>query len=442
MESKQKKKLLGVIYLVVALYALHNFAVYFIFSDFLDLYFSKVTLSVIFAGGALLAIIISNFLGEIIRKLTNYKTLLLVSVTQFIIVLTLALANYINLYTLAFFAVFYLSFSTLIWVSINIFIEQFSDDVNTGSIRGTILTIYNFLSIITPFLSASIFSYVGYAGSFILSGLALFPLMYIVAKSFRQVKEPNYEKKNLVGGIKTVAKNKNMRGVVASSFAVNSFFAVINIYLILYLTETLGIPTTVFVGIITPITLIPFIIIPYRLGKYSDSIFGEKRLMILGVTVFSLILISIYVFNINSSNPIIWIILIFIARFAASMAETENYAYFYRKVDGKDTGMIALFQNMFNFGFLFVSLAGAFLLRSFSGNLTLIFFVVGSVSLLSLFFVSKISNREVQQEKIDEIKKDVRKKIRKEEIRKETVAEKEWQKKAEREKNKKVEIWA
>ncbi|MEA4910533.1 hypothetical protein SDC9_07987 [bioreactor metagenome] len=442
MESKQKKRLLGVIYLVVALYALHNFSVYFIFSDFLDQYFSKVTLSIIFAGGAFLAIVISNFLGKIIRKFTNFRTLLLVSITQFIIVLTLSLANYINLYSLAIFAVLYLTFSTLIWVSINIFIEQFSEDENTGSIRGTILTIYNFLSITTPFLSASIFNYIGYTGSFILSGLALLPLTYIVATSFKQVKEPKYETKNLVDGIKTVAKNKNMSGVIASSFALNSFYAVVNIYLILYLTETLGMSTTIFVGIITPITLIPFIIIPYRLGKYSDSIFGEKKLMLFGISLLSIILVSIFVFNISTNNPIIWIILLFLARFGASVAETENYAYFYRKVDGKDTGMIALFQNMFNVGFLFVSVSGAVLLKIFNGNLTSIFFVVGIFGFLSLFLISKISNQEMQKEKIEEKKKTVNKKIHYEEIKKENKAEKEWQEQVEEERKKKVEIWA
>ena len=142
MEAKQKKKLLGVIYLIVALYALHNFAIYFFFSDFLDQYFSKITLSIVYAAGAFLAIFISNYLGEIIRKFSNYKTLITVSIAQFLVVIALSLANYINLYTLIIFAVFYLTFSTLIWVSINIFVEQFSDNESTGSIRGAILTIY------------------------------------------------------------------------------------------------------------------------------------------------------------------------------------------------------------------------------------------------------------------------------------------------------------
>ncbi len=442
MESKQKKRLLGVVYLLVALYALHNFAVYFIFSEFLDQYFSKVVLSIIYAGGALLAITISNFMGDILRKFTNYKTLIMVSITQLVIVLTLALSNYINLYTLAIFAIFYLTFATLIWVSINIFIETFSVDESTGSIRGAVLTIYNFLSIVTPFVSASIFNYVGYSGTFILAGLALIPLIYITSIYLKEIQEPKYAKKNLIGGFKSVLKNKNMRGVIASSFALNSFYAVINIYLILYLTETLGISTTIFVGIITPITLIPFIIIPYRLGKYSDTIFGEKKIMILGITTLSIILVSIHIFKIVTPNPIIWIILLFIARFGAAVAETENYAYFYRKVDGGDAGMIALFQNMFNVGFLFVSLAGAFLLRMFTSNLTLIFFVVGLFGFFSLYFISKISKDEMKNEKIEEVKKKVNRELKMEEIKKINKAEKEWQEKVEKEKQKELEIWA
>lgn len=441
MEAKQKRKLLGVVYLIMALYALYHFSIYFIFSDFLDQYFSKVVLSIIYAGGSLLAIILSNFLGGIIRKFTNYKTLFSISATQFIITLILASANYINFYTLAIFAIFYLAFTTLISVSINIFIEQFSDNVNTGSIRGTVLTIYNFLSIVAPFISANIFKYVGYSGSFIFAGLTLLPLNYIVATSFKQVIEPKYENKNLFGGIKIVAKDKNMRGVITSSFALNSFYAVISIYLILYLVENLNMSAPVFVGLITPITLIPFIIVPYQLGKYSDSIFGEKKLIIFGITILSLILIIIHLFKITTVNPIIWIILLFVARFGAAVAETENYAFFYRKIDGKDAGMIALFQNMFNVGFLFVSLLGAFIFK-ISTNNTIIFFIVGAIGLLSLIPISKINNLEMQKEKLDEIKKDVNKKIKKEETEKEKASEKEWKEKKEEEKQKEVEIWA
>lgn len=404
MSEKRKKDLLVIIYFIVALYAFHNFLSYFTFSNFLDLHFSKVSLSIIFASGALLAIVFSNLLGNLVRKFTNYKLLSFILIGQFLATTALALSNSLNIYLIAIFAVLYLVQNTLLWVSINIFIEELSDNENTGSIRGAILTIYNFQSIIAPFLAAHFLGLISYTGVFVISAVTLLPLFYLNKKFFKEIKEPEYKYVNLIQSFAGIRKDKNMRGVIASSFALNSFFAVVNIYLILYLVEVINIPTSVFVGIITPISLLPFIIVPYQLGKYSDQIFGSKKLMISGIFLASIVLIAIYVFNINSSNILLWIILLFVSRFGATFAETENYAYFYRKVDSDNTGLIALFQNMFNVGFLAVSILGAILLKFFNAELPLIFFIIGLIGLVSIFIIIEIEDRKPELKKV-EIKK-------------------------------------
>jgi hypothetical protein len=57
MDAGMKKRLLSVAYIATIFYALHYFLLYFIFSDFLNQYFNSVTLSLIFAGSALISII-------------------------------------------------------------------------------------------------------------------------------------------------------------------------------------------------------------------------------------------------------------------------------------------------------------------------------------------------------------------------------------------------
>lgn len=394
-----KKRLLSVAYIATVFFALHYFLLYFIFSDFLNQYFSSVTLSLIFAGSALTSIVISNFFGDILKKFTNYKSLMLILILQFFATISLVFVQSFNVYVIALLSILHITLVTMIWVSINIFIEEFSDHKNIGAIRGTILTLYNFGAIVAPFVSAQFFNLIGYAGIFVLSGLTLLPLMYMTHKFFDHVIEPKYKHINLFKSFKVIQKNKNIRGVIASSFVLNSFYAVVNIYLILYLTQNLGIPILLYLGIITPISIIPFILIPYELGKYSDEIFGEKKAMLFGIFLLSLMLISIYVFDITTTNILVWMLILFIARLGATVTETENYAYFYKEVDGSSAGLIALFQNMNHVGFLFISVMGALLIKFFNIKLTFMFLLVGLLGFLSIFIIVKIHDTEVKRRK-------------------------------------------
>jgi MFS family permease len=305
-----------------------------------------------------------------------------------------------------------------------VFVEEFSDHESIGSIRGTMLTIYNFGAIASPFISAQIFNLVGYSGLFVLSALALLPLIFITKRFFSNIKEPKYKHINLGSSLRTVFRDKNIRGVIASSFILNSFYAAINVYLALYLLNTIGIPPSLYLGLIVPITVIPFILIPYELGKYSDELFGEKTAMMIGIFILSITLLSIPIFNITTNNIFIWITILFIGRIGATITETENYAYFYKKIDGRSAGLIALFQNMVNIAFIFVTIVGAVLINIFNINLPIIFLIVGILGLLSIFIIIKIRDTEIKRRHALE---NANKIIKKEEEVKEAIAEAEWE---------------
>lgn len=429
MDEIQKKKLLTIVYLSTTFYAAHNFITYFIFSDYLNQYFNKLSLSLIFVLAASSSILISNFFGDFLKRYTNYKTLISVILIQIISTVFLIFSKYLNIYLLGLLAAMHIVLSTLIWVSINIFTEEFSDHENVGSIRGTVLTLYNLQAIIAPFIAAQFFSIIGYAGIFILSATTLIPLLFITKKFFSHIKEPKYKHINLISSFKMVYKNRDIRGVIASSFALNSFYGAVNIYLILYLTKIINIPTILYIGVITPISVLPFILIPYKLGKYSDEIFGEKKAMLFGIFLMSSVLVSIYLFNINNPSIFIWVIVLFTARMGATIAETENYAYFYKKIDGRSAGLIALFQNMQNIGFLFASILGAILIGYYNLNITLIFLIVGIIGFASIFIIQKIHDTEIKRRITIEENKIAEEEIEKEEEVKEKEAEIDWRSK-------------
>lgn len=434
MTEEFKKRLLSIAYIATAFYALHDFSLYFVLSNFLSQYFSRVGLSIIFALSALASIFAANIFGKILRKYSNKKTLLFALLVQLAVTTVLAFSGHINVYGIAILTILRISILTLIWTSINVFIGEFSEHENVGSIRGTILTIYNLGAISTPFISAGIFNLFGYSSLFIISALSLLPIIYLTNRFFSHVKEPKYKRIGLREGVKTVFRNKDLRGVIASSFVLNSFYAVANIYLVLYLTQTIGIPLVLYLGLLVPITIIPFILIPYELGKYSDEIFGEKRAMMVGIFIMSIMLACIYVFDIKTQNIFVWITILFLARLGATITETENYAYFYKKVDGRNAGLISLFQNMVNVSFLFVSALGALLIDIFNIKLSFMFLIISLLGLFAILIIRKITDTEIKRRKIEEEKNKVREELTKEEKKKELEAEKEW-------KNKKEQIW-
>lgn len=256
------------------------------------------------------------------------------------------------------------------------------------------MSIYNLVAIAIPFLTAQVFNLFNYTSLFVISSLALIPIFYLNKKFFKEIKEPKYRHVGTRKSLIEVFNNKDIRGIISSSFILNCFYAAVNIYLVLYLTENIGIPLILYLEIILPISMIPFILIPYNLGKYSDQIFGVKRAIIFGISLMSIILISIYIFNIQTKNIFVWIALIFIARLGATITETENYAYFYRKVSSRSTSLIALFQNMSNISYLLISLSGAILIKYFNIKLTFLFLLVGIMGLLNIFIIIKMKNNK------------------------------------------------
>lgn len=399
MKGDKVRSLLSVSYVAIMFFALHYFSLYYVLSNYLNKYFNESTLSAVFAIGSFLCIVVANYLGRFLKKYSNSKTLAVSLIIQFFITILLAFSDKLSLPILILaFLIQYVLF-TLIFVCISIFIEMFSKDENTGTIRGTVLTIQNFGAILAPFVTSQIFNLVGYAGLFIISAIAVLPLLYLVKKYYSQVKEPNYGSTGIFTSLNVIGWNKNIRGVLASSFILNSFYVIANVYLALYLVNVLKIPLFIYLEIVVPISIIPFILVPYKLGKYSDEIFGEKIPIIIGIIIMSIILISIYVFNITTTNVLVWIILIFVARIGATVNETSNYTYFYKSVDSKNVGLISLFQNISNISFVIITGLGAVLISIFKIDIKLLFLIVGVLGLLSLFIIVKMQDKETILEK-------------------------------------------
>jgi MFS family permease len=392
-----RKKSLLATYIMTIFFALHYTVPYFILSKFLSVYFDTGYISLIFIFSGATSIMMGNYLGYFLKRYKDYKTLLSLCLAQVIVTTLIPFLGSISLLSLIIAFAAHVVLAGMIWSCISIFLEEFSPTDNVGAIRGLSLTIFNFGAVISPFLAANVFNAFDYFGIFILSALSLLPIIFFAREYLSHIKEPSFKHKSLFKALKKIKGNPDLKGVFISSFMLNAFYAVTNVYLVLYILNTVHISTALYLGVITPIFLLPFILIPFELGKISDEYFGEKRFMIFGILIFSLVLMSIYLFDVKTDNIFIWAIILFISRVGATMNETENYTYFYKKINAENADLIAIFHNMVNISLIAISILGFTLVDLFGLTIPTLLFVVGLLGLASIFKILQIHDTEAKR---------------------------------------------
>jgi len=390
MNQNHRKESLIATYIIIIFVALHQFIPHFILSKFLSNYFETMYVSIIFIIIGITSVLTANYFSWLLKKYSNYKTLLTLCLMQILITFILPFVGNINLFLFSIIFISHVVFTSLIWSCVSIFLDEFSPTNKTGVVRGLSLAIYNFGLIISPFLAAKLFTNYDYFGIFIMSSLMILPIIFLSHKYLRMIKEPNYKHKSLWMAIKQINGNKDLHGVFISYGILCSFYAIMNIYFVLYLINEIRIPVNTYLGVITPIFSLPFILFPYEIGKLSDEVLGEKKLMIFGMSMVSIVLLSIYFFNINTSSVLIWATILFVSRIGAAINEIENYTYFYKKINPENSDLIYLFENMKYIALIFVSTLGLIVIDLFKFPIPTLLLIMGLLSFLSIFKISQI----------------------------------------------------
>jgi len=166
---------------------------------------------------------------------------------------------------------------------------------------------------------------------------------------------------------------------------------------------------TILLGILVPISILPYILTPYLLGRYADEYIGEKRPMIIGLAIMMIMLFSIALFKIDSPNIFLWLTVLIILRIGATVNETMNYAYFYKKISYSQAGLMVFFQNLANLGPLIITALGLVLIDTLHINLTYFFLLGGFLTFLTIFPVLKITDTEPETKKLAFLKNNLEK---------------------------------
>ncbi len=383
--NPEKKKLLVVGFVVTLLYSLHLAIPLYINSTLLAKYFPKENINLIYILSGIFSLIFAIYISKFIKKYHNYNTTLAIMLADFVFTLLLGFSQ--NIYVIAFsFIIISISISAL-YITLNLFIEEFSEHEQEGVVRGIFLTLLNTGILLSPLIAASALINIGFSGVYTVSALMLIPMSILIRHYYKNVTEPKYKNISFKKGIVETLRSKNIFGVMSAMFALECFYLTLVIYLPLYLLQNTTLSMQVYLGVILPFVLIPFVILPYQMGMLADKKTGEKEFLLLGLGMISLCLASIPF--VNSNSIFIWGGILFVSRVGAAILETMIFTYFFKKTQKSDAGLVVLFGNMRTIATIAVPVLGAVLLY-LTGKIDYIFIVVALFIAYTIIPASKI----------------------------------------------------
>ena len=382
MEINHNRKL---IYIVGFLLSIPIALSSYINSTFLEGYVGKYNVGILYVISSIITILGLLKMPKILTRFGNRITTLISG--SFLLLSFVMLAYGKSVLVLVPGFVMYFVFINLIFLSLDIFVEDFSKDNNVGSLRGLYLVVVNFAWVIGEFLSGPIMKNGSFPDiyTFGVGFVAVTLVLFILF--LRDFKDPLYVKEPIRKTISLFWKDKNLSGIYLINLILKFFYAWMVIYTPMYLNEYLGIGWDK-IGIIFSIMLIPFIIVEFPLGMLSDRI-GEKKMLLLGflIAAFSTLIMPF----IQTPGIYIWASVLFVTRIGAAMIEVMSESYFFKAVNEESADKIDFFRNTTPLSYIIAPLV-AMPILFFSPSFEYLFVVLSAILLLGFLITLRIKD--------------------------------------------------
>ncbi|MDD5318685.1 MAG: MFS transporter [Candidatus Pacebacteria bacterium] len=373
------------IYVAVLLFSFHFFFVYFINSTYLSLYVGNRWVSLLYVGGGMLTVLVFLNASRLLNRFGNYLTIMTTAITEAVVLLGMGLFPLlklpvpITLTVLIGCFVIQQAVSTLLIFNLDIFLERYSADSQTGGIRGMYLTMMNIPPIITPFIAGLILIKPDFWKVYTIGAVFMVPFIIIIISSFRDFKDPIYTKLRPIETARIFFKNRDLLDIFIDNFLLHFFYAWMAVYTPIYLYEYMGFSLPE-IGLMLSIALLPFVLFQIPLGTLADRKLGEKEILIAGFLIVSVC--TLLIPNVDTPNFILWAILLFMTRVGASFIEVSSEAYFFKKVSAEQVSEISFFRLTRSLPYLVAPLI--FSLSLLVVNFRYSFVVLGAIMLIGV----------------------------------------------------------
>jgi MFS family permease len=354
--------------------------VLYINSSFLELSVGEKIVGLVFTIAALLSILVLLEMPRILNRFGNYKTAIFFAISNAVSLILLGTGK--SGYTVVFSFFLYTITNYSLFLTLDVFIGDYTLLGEVGRTRGLFLTIRNFAILLSPLAAVFLLAKANYFGVYVIASLFTLVTLFFIFPHFRNFPDPIYKRIRVRETFKKILGDANLKKIYATEFLLCFFYSWMIIYTPIYLREHVGLSWSE-VGIIFTIMLIPFALVEYPLGRLSDKM-GEKKILSFGFLIISFATLAI--FFIKTQNIFTWALVLFITRIGAATIEVMNESYFFKKIRPSDAGLISFFRNMFPLSFVISPLIAIPVLL-FIPSLRYLYIVLGAI-LFSGFFIS------------------------------------------------------
>lgn len=359
----------------------------YINSSFIEQFVGAERVGFVYASASLVSLLASWLTLPLIRRHGNRETIILFGLgSAASLAILISFANRpLGLVGLGGFIVC----NYLAAINLDVYLETLSDDRSTGTIRGFFLTAVNLAWLASPWLSANLAEAWGYRAAYLMALTALAPFVLIAIFGLRDAVSGRSEHISLRAALARLTKpgEINLRRIMILDFLLNFFYAIMVIYMPLYLHGTILLSWPE-IGFAFTIMLAPFVLIQLPLGRLADRYLGEKELLIFGLIV--MVLACILVPLVRISAVLVWAGVLLLSRVGAATVEVMKETYLFKYLDARDANLVFLFRNMYPLSYLIAPLtASLFLLYFPLGSL---FSFLAAVVLLGLPIAVKLKD--------------------------------------------------
>ncbi|MCX6752009.1 MAG: MFS transporter [Candidatus Nomurabacteria bacterium] len=376
------------IFLLGFLLSLHLAFTSYISSSFLSVFSGEKNVGLIYVLSSIILICALSFVPRIFRKFGEYRFLLWSSGLNAVLLFLLSISKSSSVIIPVF--IFYFTLNTLIVFALDELLQILSKNSSTGHVRGLYLAIGNMAWVISQFISGKILSQSPLSFSFFIA-FAIMTLFFLVAfLSLRNVHDPRYDKTPARQSLRRFFANKNLARAYAMNFLLQFFYVWMIIYTPIYLYSHLHFSWQE-ISFIFSIMLIPFVLIQFPLGGYSDKI-GEKKMLLFGFAIISLATLSL--FFIEKHEIWTWAIALFTTRIGAAIIEVMSDVYFFKHINKENDEFIAVYRNTSPMAYVFAPLF-AFAVFYFTPSFNYIFLVLGAIMFFGVYLSSTIKKSDI-----------------------------------------------
>lgn len=381
--SKKLNK--GVIYLLIFLFTLHLTPTTYINSSYLEQFIDTKIIGYIYSIASALTIICFFYIRKVLRKKGNYKTVIYLLFIETASLLIMAFAQNTAI-ALSAFVINFIT-TSLVFFNIDIFLESASSDKETGGIRGYYMTFLNLAFLIGPFIASFILTDHDFWKVYLLGVIIQIPVIYIIIKHLKNFEDPVYTKPRLLKTFKKLKENSDLYSTFASGFLLRIFFSVMVVYTPLYLIDQIGFKVSE-TTLIIAVSLLPFVLLEIPLGKISDKFLGEKEILTYGFLI-TAVATSLITF-INSSNIIIWMLILFVTRIGATMIEISSEVHLFKRIDANNIDIIGLFRSVRPIAYIISPIIASILLLVI--DFKFLYLILGAIMLYGLRYSLSIKD--------------------------------------------------